>query len=79
MAPVQDARFEMGVIEQGGAGGGSDVRQSRDPIDSTSADGLPVAQGLYDPALGKGSCWAMLRVQPALRQTSKFLASRLPD
>ena len=46
----------MGVIEKGGAGGGSDVRQSRDPIDSVSADGLPAAQGLYDPALGKGSC-----------------------
>ncbi len=57
----------MGEIRNRGASPGSAARRSRSPINSTSvppaAPGggqtdaeLPAVQGLYDPALGKGSC-----------------------
>src|ERR1700692_495863 len=57
----------MGVIRNRGASPGSAARRGRGPINSapgvlaapgggrTDAE-LPAVQGLYDPALGKGSC-----------------------
>jgi glutamate synthase (NADPH/NADH) large chain len=61
VAPVQDARFEMGVTRNRGTGPGSGGQSPINfplgpPFAGHTDTGLPPVQGLYDPALGKGSC-----------------------
>src|SRR6202790_5293558 len=54
----------MGVNRHRGTRPGSGAKRNRSPINSTPKTatanlreaGLPAAAGLYDPALGKGSC-----------------------